>query len=96
MADCEKNLGVRIGDTIIHKNLQYTIVNIECQEIVEGSTLLIRALDTDMALREQQKNMSNDRSRDSIDQTRDQVLDMIKKITKDGGDISGIGFGMGG
>jgi GH35 family endo-1,4-beta-xylanase len=40
--------------------------------------------------------MSNDRSRDSIDQTRDQVLDMIKKITKDGGDISGIGFGMGG
>lgn len=87
MIDREKNLGVRVGDTIIHCNREFTIVNINCEEQVEGMVLALRAFDPEMALREQQKAIT-------VDQTKNQVMEMIKKITESG--PGGIGFGIGG
>ena len=37
----EKNLGVRVGDQIIHKNCEFVIVDIRCDEGVEGAELFI-------------------------------------------------------
>jgi len=87
MTDREKNLGVRVGDTIIHCNRIFTIVDINCEEHVDGMIFTLRAFDPDMALREQQKTIN-------MDQTKNQVLEMIKKMTEGG--HGGIGFGIGG
>lgn len=88
MTDREKNIGVRVGDTIVHCNRVFTIVDINCEEHVEGMVFTLRAFDPDMANREQQKAIS-------MDQTKNQVLEMIKKMTEGGGH-GGIGFGIGG
>jgi hypothetical protein len=83
----EDNLGIRVGDNIIHCNREFTIVNINCEEQVDGMVLTLRAFDPDMALREQQKAIT-------VDQTKNQVMEMIRKITEGG--PGGIGFGIGG
>ena len=81
-----ENIGIRVGDSIIHCNREFTIVNIACEEHVDGMVLSIRAFDPDMANREQQKAIS-------MDQTKDQVLSMIKKMAEGGGGTMGFGLG---
>lgn len=84
------NLGIRVGDSIIHKNYEYVIVDIRCDEVMEGAELLIRAFDPHKADVEQQKRMK-------IDQTAGNLLDMFKKISEGGGPEGIIGrFGIGG
>lgn len=87
MTERNDNIGIRTGDTIIHCNRQFTIVNIMCEEHVDGMVLSIRAFDPDMANREQQKAIN-------MDQTKDQVMNMIKKMAEGGGGT--LGFGLGG
>lgn len=89
MTDREKNLGVRVGDNIIHCNRTFTIMNISCEEQAEGMVLSLRAFDPDMANREQQKAIS-------MEQTQHQIVEMLKKVTGEGGPLGGIGFGIGG
>jgi len=80
-----KTLGIRVGDSIIHCDREFTIVNITCEEHVDGMILSIRAFDPDMASREQQKAIS-------AEQAKNQVVEMIKKMTEGGG--GNIGFGL--
>lgn len=85
----EDNLGIRVGDSIIHCNRIFTIVNIGCEEQVEGMVLSLRAFDPDMATREQEKAIK-------VEQTQNQVVDMLKKITGEGGALGNAGFNIGG
>lgn len=78
MADRNGNIGIRTGDTIIHCNRQFTIVHICIEECMDGMVLMVRAFDPEMADREQQKAIS-------VDQTKNRVLDIIKKMTEGGG-----------
>jgi hypothetical protein len=87
MSEKEKNLGVRVGDTIIHCNRSFTIVNIQCEEQVEGMVLAVRAYDPDMASKIHQKTIV-------AEQTGNQVMDMIRKITEGG--PGNMGFNIGG
>ena len=87
MSDREKNLGVRVGDTIVHCNRQFTIVSIQCEEQVEGMVLAIRAYDPDMASKIQHKTIV-------AEQTGNQVMDMIRKIAEGG--PGNMGFNIGG
>jgi hypothetical protein len=90
MNDREKNLGVRIGDTIIHKNCEFIIVDIRCDEGMDGAELIIRAFDPHKADVEQQKRMK-------MEQTSNNFLDMFKKLSEGGGAEGLIrGFGIGG
>jgi len=89
MTDRENNLGVRVGDSIVHCNRIFTIVNIGCEEQVEGMVLSIRAFDPDMATREQEKAIK-------VEQTHNQVVDMLRKITGEGGPLGSVGFNIGG
>lgn len=73
--DREKNLGVRVGDTIIHKNLEYIIMDIRCNEGLDGGELIINAIDPNKADMEQQKKIK-------MDQTASNFLDLIKKISE--------------
>ena len=86
----EKNLGVRVGDSIIHKNCEFVIVDIRCDEGMDGAELFIRAFDPNKADIEQQKKMK-------MDQTSNNFLDMLKKLSEGGGPEGLMrGFGMGG
>lgn len=85
--DREKNLGVRVGDSIIHCNAEFTIIDIRRDENMEGIRLFIHAIDPDAADKEQQKAIS-------MDQTGQQIMELVKKITEKGlGGIGGMGMG---
>ena len=45
----ETNLGLRVGDTVIHCNDSFTIVDVRRQEEVDGMKLVIIATDSDQA-----------------------------------------------
>lgn len=90
MTDRERNVGVKVGDSVIHKNCEFVIVDIRCDETMDGSELFIRAYSPDKADAEQQKRMK-------MEQTSSNFLDMFKKLSEGGG-ADGLmkGFGMGG
>jgi Na+-translocating ferredoxin:NAD+ oxidoreductase RnfC subunit len=82
MVDREKNLGVRVGDSIIHCNGEFTIVDIKREETSEGMKIWIVAIDPDMADREQQKQIAQD-------QIGERITELIKKLAEKG--IGGLG-----
>jgi hypothetical protein len=77
MTDRENNLGVQVGHSIIHCNREFTIVDIRCDESSEGMMLYIHAVDPDYADREQRKHIS-------VDQTWQQIMELVKRITEKG------------
>lgn len=81
----QRLMGLKVGDTIIHLERLFTIVNIHSEEHIDGSVLTIRAFDPDMASREQQKAIN-------AEQVKDQMMEMIKKMTEGGNGT--IGFGL--
>jgi hypothetical protein len=90
MADREKNLGVRVGDRIIHKNCEYVIVDVRCDEGMDGAEIFIRAYDPNKADVEQQKRMK-------MEATTNNFLEMFKKLSEGGGPGGIMGqFGIGG
>ena len=80
---------IKIGCTIEHGGEEFLVVDIKHNETVEGMVLVVTALDKDMASREQQKAIK-------VEQTQLQVIDLLKKMTGEGGPLGGIGFGIGG
>jgi len=80
---------IKIGETIEHGGERFVVVNIQHEETMEGMILVVRAFDPDMANKEQQKAMK-------MEQTQHQVIEMLRKMTGEGGPLGGIGFGMGG
>jgi len=80
---------IKIGEIIEHGGERFVVVNIQHEETMEGMILVVRAFDPDMANKEQQKAMK-------MEQTQHQVIEMLRKMTGEGGPLGGIGFGMGG
>lgn len=87
MSEREKQLGLRVGDSIIHKNQEFVIADIRCDESMDGMELYLRAYNPDRAAMEQQKKIK-------MDQTAGNMLDMFKKLSEGG--MGGIGFNIGG
>lgn len=78
---------IKIGETIDYGGKQFVVVLLNQEEALEGGVLLIRALDPEMASREQQKAIK-------VEQTSNQMLDMVKKLTEGGaGGFGGMNFG---
>ena len=82
-------MNLKIGVGIEHGGERFVIVNIKHEETPTGMVLIVTAFDPDMANEEQQKAIK-------VEQTQIQVIDMLKKITGEGGPLGGIGFGIGG
>jgi hypothetical protein len=80
-----RQLGIRVGDMIIHKDCNFVIVDIRCDESMEGTVLHIRAFDPSMADTEQQRKIK-------VDQTSNNFLDMFKKLSE-GGKEGGVNLG---
>lgn len=88
MTDREKNLGVRVGDSIIHCNGEFTIVNIQREETPEGMRLYIVAIDPDMADKEQRRQIEGE-------QIGNKITELVKKVAEKG--LGGLGgFSVGG
>lgn len=75
--DREKNLGLRVGDTIIHCNETFTIVNIQRNETSEGKHIVISAVDPEMADKGQQRQIIHD-------QVGDKIMELMKKLADKG------------
>lgn len=53
----ESNLGLRIGDTVVHCNDQFVIVDIRREETVDGMKIFIMGTDPDVADKVQRKDI---------------------------------------
>jgi hypothetical protein len=88
--DKTKNEGIQVGGPIVHKSCEYVIVDIRCDEGMDGAELIIRAFDPHKADIEQQKRMK-------MEATSSNFLDMFKKLSEgDGAEGLIRRFGMGG
>lgn len=76
---------IKIGCGIEHGGERFVVVNIKHEQTMDGMILIITAFDPDMANKEQQKAIK-------VEQTQGQVIDMLKKITGEGGPF-GINLG---
>jgi hypothetical protein len=76
---------IRIGEPLTHGGEKFVVVNIKHEQTMDGMILIITAFDPDMANKEQQKAIK-------VEQTQGQVIDMLKKITGEGGPF-GINLG---
>jgi len=78
-------MNIKIGAPIEHGGERFVIVNIKHEQTMDGMVLIMTAFDPDMASREQGKAIK-------VEQTQSQVIDMLKKITGEGGPF-GINLG---
>ena len=69
---------IKIGAPIEHGGEKFVVVNVKHEQTMDGMVLIITAFDPDMASREQGKAIK-------VEQTQTQVIDMLKKITGEGG-----------
>lgn len=79
---------MRIGEAIEHGGERFVIVDIKHHETMDGKILYMTAYDPNMADKEQQKQIK-------MEQTSNQMIDMLKKITGEGGPLGGFGFKIG-
>lgn len=82
MSNRESNLGVRVGDTIIHCNGQFVIVDIRRDEGIEGVSLYIHAADPATVKRNETKSIE-------AEEIGGKITELIKKLTDRG--IGGFG-----
>jgi len=80
---------VKIGETIEHGGEKFVVVDIKHNETMDGMVLYLTAFDPHMADKEQHKAIK-------IEQTQAQIVDMLKKMTGEGGPLGGIGLSIGG
>lgn len=76
---------IKIGGAIEHGGEKFVVVNVKHEETPSGMILIVTAFDPEMANQEQQKAIK-------VEQTQGQVIDMLKKITGEGGPF-GINLG---
>jgi hypothetical protein len=83
----EKNIGLRVGDTVIHCNDEFVIIDIRREENSEGIRLSVYAADPDQASKRQEEQIKQD-------QIIDKGTELIRKITEKGlGGLGDIGRG---
>ena len=80
---------IKIGCPIEHGGEKFVVVNIKHEQTMDGMILQVTAFDPDMANKEQQKAIK-------VEQTQNQLVDVLKKMTGEGGPLGGIGVGIGG
>lgn len=77
-----------IGETVEHGGQKFVIVDIKHHATMDGVMLIMTAYDPNMADKEQQKQIK-------MDQTSQNMIEMLKKLTEGGGLDFG-GFKLGG
>ena len=82
MTNREGNIGVRVGDSIVHCNREFTIIDIRVDESIEGLTLFVRGADKDLANKEHMKSVE-------MGHITSQVTELVKKLTEKG--LGGLG-----
>lgn len=75
--DRKDNLGVRVRDSIIHCNREFTIIDIRVDEDVDGMVLYIKAVDLNMANRDESRL-------NEINEMGTKMMNLIKKMTEKG------------
>lgn len=81
-ANRQQSMGCRVGDTVIHCNDEFTIIDIRREESPEGMKLVIYCADPEQANKMQVDNIGHN-------QMYDQVMELMKKITDKG--LGGLG-----
>ena len=79
-------MNIKIGESVSHGGERFVVVNIKHEETPSGMILILTAFDPEMANQEQQKAIK-------VEQTQGQVIDMLKKITGEGGPFGGMNLG---
>lgn len=79
---------IKIGDLLEHGGQQFVVIDIKHHATMDGVVLVLTAYDPSMADKEQQKQIK-------MDQTSQNIIDMLKKVTEGGGLDFG-GFKLGG
>jgi hypothetical protein len=80
---------IAIGSMIEHGGEKFVVVDIKHQVTADGAVLYLTGFDPEMAKQERQKSIN-------MEQTQHQIVEMLKKMTGEGGPLGGIGFGIGG
>lgn len=70
---------MKIGAEIEHGNERFIIVDIKHNETMEGMVLYLTAFDTNMANKEQHKQIK-------MEQTQEGIVDILNKLLKRGGE----------
>jgi hypothetical protein len=78
----DKSIGLRVGDTIIHANDEFTIIDIRREEKSGGLSLYIAAVDADKANEMQQEEIKHQQIGNSF-------TELIRKFTEKG--LGGMG-----
>lgn len=81
----ERENMIKIGDTIVHSQQEFTIFDIKLQETPQGKSLMIIAYDPDMAQQMQQQQMK-------AEQMHSDMIDTLSNLFKKGGGSFGIGI----
>jgi hypothetical protein len=84
----EEIMNMKIGESVEHGGQKFVIVDIKHHATMDGVALVVTAYDPNMADKEQQKQIK-------MDQTSQNIVDMLKKVTEGGGLDFG-GFKLGG
>ena len=74
----ETGMKIKIGEAVEHGGQNFVVVEIKHHATMDGVMLNLIAYDPEMANKEQQKAIK-------MDQTSQNVIDMLKKITEGGG-----------
>lgn len=82
------NKTIRIGEEIEHGGQRFVIVDVKHHATMDGVALVVTGYDPEMANKEQQKQIK-------MDQTSQNLIDIVKKMTEGGGFNLG-GFHLGG
>lgn len=90
-ASREHSLGLRIGDTLIHANDEFTIIDIRREENAEGMRLSIYAADPDQASKLQELTIKHDQLSEQGTDLLSQLAEKLRKGIK-GGSMGDMGI----
>jgi hypothetical protein len=76
---------IKIGEEIEHGGQKFVVIDIKHQATADGAVLQVLGYDPEMASRQQHKAIK-------VEQTQEQIIDMLKRLTGEGG-IGGVNFG---
>lgn len=87
---CQDRIEIRVGDTIIHCNDEFVIVDMRREETSEGMRLLVQAADGDTASRLQEERIKHEQM---MDKGTNLLKDIADKMQKGLEDLGGMGRG---
>jgi hypothetical protein len=79
---------LNIHDEFEHGGFKFIVTNMQLSENGEGKSIIIRALDPELASKEQVKSIEKE-------DILNNMMELVKKLSK-GGEIGGMSMGIGG